>query len=473
MKTFVFVGPTLSSEDAQKELEATYLPPAAQGDVLDAAREKPWAIGMIDGYFHRVPAVWHKEILWAMSKGIHVFGSASMGALRAAELAVFGMRGIGKIFEDFQSRRLEDDDEVALVHGQRKDGFRPGSEAMVNLRYTLDHAVHAGVLDAEGRAALIEIGKSLHYPERSYRRLLASAADRKIFSPAALETLAAWIPTNKIDQKRRDAVAMLRHMASMRQGHPEANAASFTFQRTDAWMGLFRRSSFEPGEAQSARSEAWLEELRLRGESAYEMRRAQTLARLLALELDELQGGDGADPAAVLTTTSRFCGERALHTPDALEAWVAEHGLSRDAFYRLMEDETRLTRQRLLRRSKMAPHWRDQSRLAGDHSALVDRSQAKQRRLEDHGLSRPDLADSELTETQLWAWYFEEHLGQAIPDDLGAYARRLDYRSPDHLRREILREYCFLRLEQEARNTVADPLLGDGHELASKARSDP
>ena len=28
-----------------------------------------------------VPAVWHKEILWAMSCGVHVYGAASMGAL--------------------------------------------------------------------------------------------------------------------------------------------------------------------------------------------------------------------------------------------------------------------------------------------------------------------------------------------------------------------------------------------------------
>ena len=48
------------------------------------------------------PTVWHKEILWAMAQGIHVFGGASIGALRAAELDVFGMKGIGRIYEDFR-----------------------------------------------------------------------------------------------------------------------------------------------------------------------------------------------------------------------------------------------------------------------------------------------------------------------------------------------------------------------------------
>ena len=61
-------------------------PPARQGDVYRAALARPAIIGIIDGYFETMPTVWHKEILWAMAKGIHVYGAASIGALRAAEL---------------------------------------------------------------------------------------------------------------------------------------------------------------------------------------------------------------------------------------------------------------------------------------------------------------------------------------------------------------------------------------------------
>ena len=66
---------------------------------------RPAVIGIIDGYFEIVPTVWHKEILWAMAQGIHVFGAASIGALRAAELDAFGMRGIGRIYEAVPRRR--------------------------------------------------------------------------------------------------------------------------------------------------------------------------------------------------------------------------------------------------------------------------------------------------------------------------------------------------------------------------------
>ncbi|HEY0580591.1 MAG TPA: TfuA-like protein, partial [Chloroflexota bacterium] len=98
MTVYVFVGPTLPVDEARAVLEATYLPPVSQGDVYRAARAGARAIGIIDGYFERMPAVWHKEILWAMAEGVHVFGSSSMGALRAAELAPFGMTGVGDIF---------------------------------------------------------------------------------------------------------------------------------------------------------------------------------------------------------------------------------------------------------------------------------------------------------------------------------------------------------------------------------------
>ena len=126
MTIFVFVGPTLRRDDVVATLDAVCLPPVAQGDVYRVAERRPRAIGIIDGFFSGAPAVWHKEILWALSEGIEVFGSASMGALRAAELHTFGMQGVGRIFEAYRDGLLEDDDEVAVVHGPAETGFVAG-----------------------------------------------------------------------------------------------------------------------------------------------------------------------------------------------------------------------------------------------------------------------------------------------------------------------------------------------------------
>jgi hypothetical protein len=157
----IFVGPTLSVAEARAELDAVYLPPVAQGDVYRAVRAGARVIGIVDGYFERLPSVWHKEILWAMSEGVHVFGSASMGALRAAELAVFGMVGVGSIYEAFASGKLEDDDEVAVAHGPQDGGYQTVSDAAVDIRATLAAAVQAGVIGAETGAALESIAKGL------------------------------------------------------------------------------------------------------------------------------------------------------------------------------------------------------------------------------------------------------------------------------------------------------------------------
>ncbi len=140
MSVYVFTGPTISASEARRELEAVYLPPAAEGDVYRITLQHPQAIGVIDGYFQSVPTVRHKEILWAMSRGIHIFGSASIGALRAAELFPFGMEGVGTVFELYRDGILEDDDEVAVAHGPADMGYLACSEAMVNIRQTLRKA---------------------------------------------------------------------------------------------------------------------------------------------------------------------------------------------------------------------------------------------------------------------------------------------------------------------------------------------
>ena len=117
----VFLGPTLPLSDAQAALDATFLRPAGQGDVLLAAHAfRPRAMVLIDGEFEHRPAVRHKEILWAMAQGIVMIGAASMGALRAAELHGFGMIGVGAIYRWYRRFPLAPDDAVAVQSGSSR-----------------------------------------------------------------------------------------------------------------------------------------------------------------------------------------------------------------------------------------------------------------------------------------------------------------------------------------------------------------
>src|SRR5690606_13491752 len=127
---------------------------------------------------------------------------------RAAELATFGMRGVGAIYEAYRSGELEDDDEVAVVHGDEDTRYRPSSEALVNIRATLRSAEAAGILDAETREQLERIAKDTFYPDRSYAALLLGARERGM-SAALLESLRDFIRANKVDRKREDAMALL------------------------------------------------------------------------------------------------------------------------------------------------------------------------------------------------------------------------------------------------------------------------
>ena len=236
---FVFLGPTLPRDDAIRHLDAVYLPPVAQGDVARLCASTPKAIGIVDGFFESVPSVWHKEILFALHAGIPVFGASSMGALRAAELHPFGMIGVGAIFEAYRDGRLEDDDEVAIVHGPAELGYTALSEAMVNIRRTLADAVADRVLSRETGFRLESIAKELPYSQRGFARV--ARLGQAIGLPAdELAGFVQWLPTGRVDQKREDARRMLDAMRLHLGRNASPQAARFHFEHTALWDRALR-----------------------------------------------------------------------------------------------------------------------------------------------------------------------------------------------------------------------------------------
>jgi hypothetical protein len=215
----VFLGPSLPADEARRIAPCRVLPPARAGDVLAVLPERPLAIALVDGLFDTTPSVWHHELLLALDAGVAVFGAASMGALRAAELWRHGVVGIGRIFRWYRDGAVDDDGEVALLHGDAEHGWRPLTVPLVAVRAAAEAARAEGLVGAAGARALVAAGAALPYAGRTWPRVLAGARLRA----AARERLAAFLPRAP-DPKAEDARACIAAAAeyarARRRGAP-------------------------------------------------------------------------------------------------------------------------------------------------------------------------------------------------------------------------------------------------------------
>ncbi len=365
MNAVVFAGPTIAARDITAIVDAVCAPPAAQGDVYRIALERPRVIGIIDGYFERQPSVWHKEILWAMNQGIHVFGSASMGALRAAELAPFGMIGVGAIFEACRDGVLEDDDEVAVVHGPEDTGYRPGSDAMVNIRATLARAHTAGVIDANLASALVRVAKGLYYPERTYSRLIEDAREEGAL-PLALEALRRWLPSGAINQKRDDAVAMLQAMRTLLDSDPAPKSVDFVFEESLWWHEL-KASAAQTGLRDE---DARVLERLARDPVAWERAATGALGWQLAA-LDARQDGRSLAASTLVAQASTLCERHGLDDAAALERWLLENRCTRAQLEQLLEGGAHASSSTALSGDILTPTLLHYLRWTGDYARLL------------------------------------------------------------------------------------------------------
>lgn len=212
-KVVVFLGPSLDADAAKKILDAEYRPPASRGDIFTAVKDGAEIIGLIDGVFFQACSIAHREILYALDEGVKVIGASSMGALRASELDIHGMEGVGKVYELYKSGVLVSDDEVALI--LEPETSKPLSEPLVNIRHNLDLAEEKGIITKELNGKILEAAQSLYYPERNYERIFAIAESKL---KADLARLKKFLREEKSDLKREDAVAALKRIKEIVEG---------------------------------------------------------------------------------------------------------------------------------------------------------------------------------------------------------------------------------------------------------------
>jgi hypothetical protein len=206
-KTVIFTGNSISHKDAREILKANYQPPVRRFQLEKFIQKGYRIIGIIDGIFFDRAAVGHREILAALDAGIKVVGGASMGALRASELDVHGMIGVGRVYEWYRDGVIESDDEVAI--STNPDTFEPISVALVNIRETLKAGLASGIINEKEHDNLLKLAINTYYPDRSYLGLVKEGVKKGLIPEEKRQEILGFFVNNQVDIKRQDAILVL------------------------------------------------------------------------------------------------------------------------------------------------------------------------------------------------------------------------------------------------------------------------
>jgi len=232
----LFAGPSLYGQ----AFDATGLhlrPPARQGDLHRAVLDGADAIGLIDGVFGFVPSVWHKEILFALQQGVRVLGGASLGALRAAECASFGMEPVGDIARAYARGERVEDADVCLAHCPAEMDFMPLSEPLVDVEATLANLVGRDRISTAEAAAWLEAARDIYFADRTVEAMLDRAG-----LPA---TLAADYARFRVGAKARDALEVVARLRELPVGRG-APPAGWSFEASGPWRAYLAGLPGEP-----------------------------------------------------------------------------------------------------------------------------------------------------------------------------------------------------------------------------------
>jgi hypothetical protein len=351
------------------------------------------------------------------------------------------MQGIGRIFEAYRDGVLEDDDEVAVIHGPAETGFLPLSDAMVNIRATLAKAVAHRLVSPNCGHTLEACAKSLFFHRRDWPLVLDVGRERGA-SPSEIEALQAWLPHGRVDQKRDDALAML---AAMRESaeQPSRQEASFSFEWTHFFDEMIDREWAKlPSVAASASQDAILDELRLQGIEAYRAVKARALVRLGG-EARSARAGYAHEPDGLRAELGRVRAERGLFTRRELDAWMARNDLDEDSLETLLRGSFEARAEMAAEGPAVDQAMLDELRLCGSYEVLAARARAKSAALAD-GRRGQDLSPSAAAALAKRLTFLEGQAGGCPGDDVEATVRALGFRDLDHLDKVLREEQYYL-----------------------------
>ncbi|WP_440682861.1 TfuA-like protein [Cysteiniphilum halobium] len=217
----IFAETSITHAQIKAHLPHAHLHTSAKtGDILRVTPNSNIII-LIDGNFDFTNSVWHKEILCALEKGITVIGASSMGALRAAELDVFGMIGFGFAYECYKNNITDDDSEVAINY------YRLGDEMLqtipsINIRATCDALINSRLCTQQTANDIFTSTHNIFYKRRTWE-VLQSTLTCDQFN---------LLKTHYINAKYNDAYQCITELANIIAKTKAQESISFTTPST-------------------------------------------------------------------------------------------------------------------------------------------------------------------------------------------------------------------------------------------------
>lgn len=331
LRVDLYAGPSIRPDEIRalftaQNVEIRILAPVEQGDLLRSALDPPDVIGIIDGYFYQVPSVLHKEILLMLEQGVRVLGASSLGALRAAELDVLGMEGVGRIYRMLADGRIDGDDEVAVRHGPAELGFRMLTVPLVNVRETLRRASEKELLSLETASAVLSSAKSIHFGDRTWQTVREHLRVESL-PPDDAARFDNVLASHTVDVKHEDAVELIRLISDRISGtEPWPEAVPVQVHRSKYLHYHERDYVGHRNEKREIPDVQVLKFQKLLDPEFPEF--VERIARQVLLADESRERGIATEPIGELI--SEFCQRESLESEAALKEWLRQRGLLAD-----------------------------------------------------------------------------------------------------------------------------------------------
>lgn len=439
MLAVVFAGPSLARTDV-KTTGVMIEPPAVAGDVYAAVANGAQVIGLIDAKFESEQTVRHDELLYALHAGVHVFGAASMGALRAVECESFGMRGHGRIYDLYHSQEIDGDHEVAVNFGPAELGWPSLSVPMVNVRSTLENAVRKGHLNDSETEVVLKVASSIYYKDLTWETIQVGLTNKSLRSKLAL-----LIPECYVDQKARDAEALLGVLEEFVSHDVPPFVPPFDFKPTVFWDDFAEEQSHRtqklPGNDRDV-----LDELRLEP-----VRYSELLLRAFARRA-ALVGDWDAELNGDLET---FRTELGLVTGHSFREWLAENRTDEIEFSRFLNADTDLERALEEAAPGLERDILDELRAEDQFSLLDARATEKRSLVHDRSAAKMPQEFAGFDLKDLLVWFYRSRRVSADFNNPDEVARSLGLRDQKALHVLLRREFEYARKKDDQRKEGA------------------